>query len=111
MNSHTSTITPLMARALRNGSGDCTCLECGATGLASFMMAEHPALKGPTCQSCLNRILSGYVRCDECRGTGGNTRMYHPVRGEPYNDWCERCNGDQRVFVGVPERFKVEVVA
>ena len=76
-------------------------------------MTPDTRFKNPTCVSCAERIKSGYVPCNEC-GPGAmkpsNARSFHPIRGEFFNNWCERCNGDGRVHIGVPEHLKGEPV-
>lgn len=47
-----------------------------------------------------NQLPEGYIPCGVCEGTSGNDRTYDYVRGTHTNSWCERCDGDQRVYVG-----------
>lgn len=86
------------------------CLECGRNNLAPDDMATDTRFKSPTCAVCEKRIKSGYVPCSECHGSArrSNVRQFHSVRREFYNDWCPRCNGDGRVYVGVPKHLRGE---
>mgnify|MGYP003624838096 CR=1 FL=1 len=47
-----------------------------------------------------NQMPTGFIPCNECSGTSGNTRHFDYVRGQYHNDWCPRCDGDQRLYVG-----------
>lgn len=89
----------------RPAPGDCICEECMRHDLRHDQMSPNKRFGYPICKACADMILSGYVVCDECRGKKANTRRYHSVRGEFYNDWCIRCDGRRRVFVGVPQHL------
>lgn len=47
-----------------------------------------------------NQMPAGFIPCNECSGTSGNTRPFDYVRGQYHNDWCPRCDGYQRLYVG-----------
>lgn len=84
---------------------DCICEECLRNNLRRDEMSPNKRFGYPICCDCADMILSGYVVCGECKGKSANTRRYHSVRGEFYNDWCIRCDGRRRVFVGVPQHL------
>lgn len=99
-------LSPALAlRGILPPDGECSCDECGAENLNRDEISPNKAFAVTTCKACEERILSGWMECSACKGTSGNVRRFHPIRGEYYNDWCERCDGDQRIFVGVPKHI------
>jgi len=43
---------------------------------------------------------AGYIPCNECSGTGSPSTHYDYVRGNNHTQFCARCDGDGRVYVG-----------
>ena len=91
--------------------GDCICEECGKNDLLPEQMSDNHRFGYPICADCAEMILSGYVHCNECRGKPAGIRRYDAVRGESYTDWCVRCDGRRKVFVGVLPHLREEARA
>lgn len=107
--------------------GEYTCPCCKRDGLYGDEMRAESTANGrdlhfhemvqkygsPVCHDCADNLpymgggqeQSGYVPCDKCAGNSraNNARVYDRVRGVMVNNWCVRCDGYGRVFVGEVE--------
>lgn len=79
------------------------CPECARGGFWAREMSSDPRFRNPICKWCAARIKSGYVPCSECHGAPTGKLLYDHVRGTSQAQWCIRCDGYGRVYVGVPK--------
>lgn len=94
--------TALVSRGLLPMDGHCICGQCDIIGLDRDQMCDPQVYGRQICKKCRDLLLAGYIKCRECNGSGGSVRVADYVRGDR-TEFCIRCDGDGRVYVGVPK--------